>query len=86
MQPTTATTDHAADPVDYARPTVAAVRAALAQLHQLRQGAPAPARWRPGGRHHTRAGVTKRHGRGTPKSKRKMAAQSRRRNRKKRTQ
>lgn len=83
MQEATASTDHAPDPVDYARPTVAAVRAALAQLHAMRQG-DRPATWRPVGRHHTRAGMTKRHGRGTPKTKRKMAAQSRRRNRKKR--
>ena len=85
MQPTTATTDNDHDPVDYARPTVAAVRAALARLHAMRRG-DRPATWRPVGRHHTRAGMTKRHGRGTPKTKRKMAAQSRRRNRKKRTQ
>lgn len=79
-QPTTPDA-HIADPVDYARPTMAQVRAALAALHQPKvQG-----RIRSAGRFTLRAGITKRHGQGTPKAKRKQAATSRRRNRKKRS-
>ena len=75
----TADTTATADPVDYTRPTVAQVRAALAALHQPQP----PTRIRPVGRITPRAGITKHHGQGTPKAKRKQAATSRRQNRKK---
>lgn len=84
----TVATPATADPVDYTRPTMAQVRAALAALHQ-----PPPQRQiRPAGRITPRAGYTKRHGQGVPteyalgdsvKAKRKQAAMSRRQNRKK---
>lgn len=82
-QPTTPDA-HIADPVDYARPTAAEVNAAFANAYTVAEQKSAELRrYTPPSKQ--RAGITKNHGQGTPKAKRKQAATSRRRNRKKRS-